>query len=78
MDLIITWAIFCVLAVGIIHSVRTERPARSEPAHRGGKPLPRNRVARVFASFQVKAWCLIFCAVAFLISAVMGTADALF
>ncbi|GAA1863561.1 hypothetical protein GCM10009715_08490 [Paeniglutamicibacter psychrophenolicus] len=78
MDLIITWAIFCGLAVVIIHSIRTERPARPEPAHRGGKPLPRNRIARVFASFQVMAWCLILCAVAFLISAVIGTAEALF
>lgn len=77
MDLTITWVLFVVLAAVIAHSIRTERPTRSEPAHRGGKPLPRNRVARVFASFQVMAWCLIFCAVAFLISAVIGTADAL-
>lgn len=78
MDLIITWVLFVVLAAVIVHSIRTERPTRSEPAHRSGKPLPRNRVARFLASFQATAWCLVFCAAAFLVSAVIGTADALF
>lgn len=78
MDVVISWVVFIGLAAVVLYSIKIEHPAHSEPAHRDGKPLPRNRVARVFASFQVMDWGLFMGAVAFLISAVIGTADALF
>lgn len=78
MDVIESWAIFVGLAAIIVYSKWKEQPARSEPAHRDGKPLPHNRVARMFATFHIMDWSLFIGAVCFLISAVAGTADTLF
>jgi hypothetical protein len=50
MDVIITWVVFIGLAAVIFYSSRKEQPAHAEAAHRDGKALPRNRVARTFTT----------------------------
>lgn len=77
MNVIITWVLFIGLVAVISYSNWKERPTRAEPAHRIGKALSRNRVARVLASYTVLDWGLFLGAVCFLISAIVGTADAL-
>ena len=74
MDVIITWVLFFGLAAIILYSGRKEQIAHAEAAHRDGKTLPRNRVARTFASYTVLDWGLFIGAVGLLISAVLGTA----
>lgn len=74
MDVIITWVVFIGLAAVIFYSSRKEQPARAEAAHRDGKALPRNRVARMFATYTALDWGLFLGAVCFLISAIAGTA----
>ena len=77
MDVIITWVLFIGLVAVIFYPSWKEQPAHAEDAHRDGKTLSRSRVARAFASFKVLDWGLFVCAVCFLISAIVGTADAL-
>lgn len=78
MDLIITWVMFSGLAAVLAYSSWKERSARAAAAHRGRKPLPHHRAAMVFGTFNVMSWGLFLGAVCFPISAIAGTADALF
>lgn len=75
MDTIVSWVAFVGLAAILVYSKWKEQPTRSEPAHRGGKPLPHNRVARMFVTFQGMDWSLFISALVFLFSAVAGTTD---
>lgn len=77
MDLIITWGVFVALAAVIFYSGMKEQPGHAEAAHRDGEALPRNRVARMFATYTALDWGLFLGAVCFLISAVVGTARVL-
>lgn len=78
MDVIITWVVFIGLAAVIFYSSRKEQPAHPEAARRDGKALPRNRFARMFATYTALDWGLFLGAVCFLISAIAGTARVLF
>jgi hypothetical protein len=78
MDVIITWVVLIGLVAVIFYSGRKGQPAHAEAARRDGKALPRNRVARMFATYTALDWGLFLGAVCFLISAVAGTARVLF
>ncbi|MFL4472426.1 hypothetical protein ACIPVK_00295 [Paeniglutamicibacter sp. MACA_103] len=78
MDLIMTWVVFVGLATVLFYSSKKEQPAHAEAAHRDGKVLPRNRVARMFATYTALDWGLFLGAVCFLIAAIVGTVAALF
>lgn len=75
MDLIISWGLFIGLTAVIIYSHGKEKPTRDEPAHRRGRALPRNRVARRLALYTFTDWMLLIGAVIFLTSAISGTAE---
>lgn len=77
MDLMISWGVFIGLTTVIIYSHGKEKPTRDEPAHRRGRALPRNRVARRLALYTSTDWVLLIGAVAFLTSAISGTAEVL-
>lgn len=77
MDLMISWGVSIGLAAVIIYSHGKEKPTRDEPAHRRGRPLPRNRVARRLALYTFTDWMLLISAVIFLTSAISGTAELL-
>ncbi len=77
MDVVITWIFFFGLVAVIFYSYRKEQSVHAEAAHRDGKTLPRNRVARMFATYTALDWGLFLGAVCFLISAIIGTTDAL-
>ncbi len=77
MDLIITWVVFVWLVAALVYPIRKERSAHAEAAHRGGKPPPRTRAARMFTTYTGLEWGLVIAAVGFLISAISGTAEAL-
>ena len=77
MDVIMTWVVFVGLAAVIFYSSREEQPAHAEAAHRDGKALPSNRVARMFATYTALDWGLFLAAMGFLISAILGTARVL-
>lgn len=73
MDVVATWVVFIGLVAVIAYSSWKEQPTRAEPAYRDGKTLPRNRVARMFATYTALDWVLFLGAVCFLISAILGT-----
>lgn len=54
-----TWVVFIGLAAVLFYSCKKEQPAHAEAARRSGKALPRNRVARMFASYTVLEWGLL-------------------